>query len=95
MAGLVGGDRHEPRPEVVGLADGPQLAPGDEPGRLHRVEGQVLLAADAVGDADHVRLVGRHDSGERGLVPGDCLLQRRGHRPSRRETRHTRERLAR
>ena len=93
VASLVGSDRHEPGAQTVGLAYRAQLAPSDHPGRLDRVEGKVSLAADAVGDADHVRVVGVDDTGEGGLVARGRLLQHDRHRLSRCQCRHTREKL--
>ena len=64
LAGLVGGDRHQPRPQALRVAQGAEPAPGDRPGGLDRVLGHVLVAADDVADAGHVVVVGAHDPRE-------------------------------
>jgi hypothetical protein len=64
LAGLVRGDRHQPRPQALGFAQGTELAPGDRPGGLDRILGRVLIATDDVADPGHVVVVGAHDAGE-------------------------------
>ena len=68
LARLVGGDRHEPRPESVGLAQVAELAPGDEPGGGDRLVGEVGVAADDEAHPDHVVVMRGHDPREGRLV---------------------------
>lgn len=70
LARLVGGDRGQPRPDAGRVADGAELAPGDRPGGLRRILGELLVAGDDVGDPDEIGVVGRDDAGEGDLVPG-------------------------
>ena len=55
--------------KALGIADGVQLAPGDRPGRLDGLLGQLGVAArDDEADAAHVGVVGVHDAREGDLV---------------------------
>ena len=57
--------------QAIGVAERPELAPCDRPGRLHRIVGNVLVAPrDNVGDPRHVAVVGRHDPRERDGIAG-------------------------
>jgi len=56
LAGLVRGHREQPRPDTFGIAKGAEPAPGDEPGRLDRVLGELTVPAGNEGNA--VDLVG-------------------------------------
>jgi len=85
LAGLVRGHREEPRADTVGVPQRAELAPGDEPGRLDCVFGQLPVAAGDEGDPGHVGVVGRDQPGERCLVArprerdqgGDCRTAHR------------------
>ncbi len=68
LAGLVRGHREQPRPDPVGVAERVELAPGDEPGRLDGVLGELPVAAGGEGDPGHVGVVGRDEPGEGRLV---------------------------
>ena len=76
LAGLVGGHREEPWSDPVGVPQRVELAPGDEPGRLDRVLGQLPVAAGHEGDPGHVSVVGRDQLGEGRLVAGPRELDR-------------------
>jgi len=43
LAGLVGRHREQPGLQALGVSDGAELAPGDRPGRLGRIVGDVLV----------------------------------------------------
>ena len=64
LAGLVGGDRHEPGPGVVVVPERGELPPGDPPGRLGGVLGQAFVAADDEGHPDEIQVVGADEPGE-------------------------------
>lgn len=68
LAGLVGGDRHEPGLEPGRVAKGAEPAPGDRPGGLLGIGRHVEVAGYEIGDAGHVLVVDGDDPGERDLV---------------------------
>ena len=70
LAGFVRSDAHQPWAQALGIPEGAELAPCDRPRRLHRILGEVLVAADDIGKAGHVVVVGGDDPGERIDVAG-------------------------
>ena len=93
VARLVRRDGNEPRADALGVAEGAQLAPRDEPRRLHRILREVEVAADGEGHTQHVGVAGCDDPGERDLVSGGGALHRRGDRNAPGVARHTQESL--
>jgi hypothetical protein len=67
-ARLICGDRHEPAADVGRFLDVANPTPGDRPGRLSCVLRQAGVAADDVGNAQHVLVVARDELSERPLV---------------------------
>ena len=80
LAGLVGGHREQPRSDPIRVPQRVELAPGDEPGRLDRVLGQLPVATGHEGDPGHVGVVGRDEPGEGRLVARPRELDRGGDR---------------
>ena len=66
--GLVSRYRHEPRSEVVLVADLAKLPPSDEPCRLSRFLRESRVPRDVQGDTTHVIVVSGDDPAERDLV---------------------------
>jgi hypothetical protein len=77
LSRLVGRNRHQPRSQPRGFAQRGELSPGDRPGDLDRVLGQILIAADDVRDPGHVVVVSADDSCEGVSVAGSSLGYRR------------------
>jgi hypothetical protein len=63
-----------------GIAERAELPPGNEPGRLDGVPGQLAVTAGHEGDPGHVGVVGRNQLGEGCLVTRPRELDRRGDR---------------
>jgi hypothetical protein len=81
LTSLVNGDRDEPRPQAFGLAQRGELAPGDWPGRLNSLFGELGVASgDHEADTAHIRVMGIHDPSEGNLVAvrGESNQPRRG-----------------
>ena len=79
LAGLVGRHRVEPGAQPLGVAQRAQLAPGDRPGRLGGVLGDLLVPGHDVGHPDQVAVVRVDDPREGHLVAGDRLLDGGSH----------------
>ena len=75
---LIGSDRHQPWPKVIGLAERSEFAPRDRPRCLHGILSRVLVATDDEADARHIVVVLGHDVGKGSSVAGRGL--RHGHR---------------
>ena len=82
LAGLVRGHREEPWSDAIGVAQRVQLAPGDEPGRLDRVLGELGIPAGDERHPGHVCVVGRDELGEGRLVARPRQRDGRGGSPT-------------